>query len=483
MGSAINSQLKAMLHSLRYRFMIIIVIVAMIAVGAVGLLSSRVTSVAFNHYVRQDAETSLDRFRPLLLEHYEKYRGWNDAQPVLDQIGKLTGRQLILLDAHGKILAAAPIELRQAEVEITPDNKLFWRQQQDSDGKTIVRQFALINPRHIALQDVSGTTIGTLYLAPIPVQGTPEEGDGFIGSVNRSLWLAALASVVVAAFAAIFLARRVVGPVETLTAAVRRMEGGDLSQRVKVSSRDEVGSLADAFNSMADSLTRAEQLRRNMVNDIAHELRTPLTNIRCHLETLQDGLARPTPEMIDSLHEEAMLLNSLIDDLRDLALAEAGQLRLEPRSASVAGEVNLAVAGIRQQAQESELIVEVEIPDGLPLIYADPRRVGQVLRNLLHNAITHTPAGGKVRVSARHVEPNIEFIIQDTGSGIDPEHLPYIFDRFYRADSSRDRATGGAGLGLAIVKQFILAHGGQIRAESIKGQGTTIRFTLPAVTS
>jgi signal transduction histidine kinase len=470
-----------MLHSLRYRFMIVIVIVAVIAVGAVGLLSSRVTSVAFDRYVMQDAETNLDRFRPLLLEHYEKHGGWNDVQQVLDQIGNLTGRQLILLDAQGKMLAAAPIDLRQAEVRITPDNKLFWRQRRNLDGKTEVSRFDLINPLHIALHDTGGTTIGTLYLAPIPLQPPARNGGGFIGSVNRSLWLAALASLMVAAFAAIFLARRIVGPVEALTFAVRRMAGGDLSQRVKVDSKDEVGSLASAFNFMADSLTRAEQLRRNMVNDIAHELRTPLTNIRCQLETLQDGMAHPTPEMIDSLHEEAMLLNSLIDDLQDLALAEAGQLRLEPRPISAADEVNLAVASLRQQAHESGLTIEVEIPERLPPVHADPRRVGQVLRNLLRNAITHTPAGGNVRISALDAGTSIEFMIQDTGHGIDPEHLPYIFERFYRADSSRDRATGGAGLGLAIVKQLMLAHGSQIRAESIKGQGTTIHFTLPVV--
>ena len=470
-----------MLHSLRYRLMVVIVIVAVIAVGTVGLLSSRGAAVAFDHYVTQDAATSLDRFRPLLLGHYEKHGGWNDAQSALDQIGDLTGRQLILFGANGKLLAAAPMDLRQAEARITPDNKLFWRELKDTNGKIEARQFELIDPPHITLSDADGMMIGALYMAPLPLRPPAGNGGGFIGSVNRSLWLAGLASVVVAAIAAIFLARRIVGPVEALTAAARLMEGGDLSRRVKVDSRDEVGSLAGAFNSMADSLTRAERLRRNMVNDIAHELRTPLTNIRCHLETLQDGMASPTPEMIDSLYEEAILLNGLIDDLQDLALAEAGQLRLEPRPIAVADEVNLAVAGLRRQAHERGLTIDIEIPESLAPVQADPRRLGQSLRNLLRNAITHTPAGGNIRVSARDVEAGVEFMVQDTGHGIDPEHLPYIFERFYRADSSRDRATGGAGLGLAIVKQLILAHGGQIRAESVKGQGTTIYFSLPMV--
>jgi signal transduction histidine kinase len=470
-----------MFHSLRYRFMIVIVVVAVIAVGAVGLFSSRVTSVAFERYVTRDVETDLDRFRPLMLKHYENHGGWNDVQPLLDQIGNLTDRYLILLDAHGELLAAAPIELRQAEAQVTPDNKLFLRQRLNSGGQAGVRQISLVDPLHITLQDAGGATVGTLYLAPIPPRSPGGNGGGFIGSVNRSLWLAAFASVTVAVFAAVFLARRIVGPVEALTSAVRRMEGGDLSQRVKGDSKDEVGSLANAFNSMADSLSRAEQIRRNMVNDIAHELRTPLTNIRCQLETLQDGMARPTPEMINSLHEEAMLLNSLVDDLRDLALAEAGQLRLEPRPVSVVDEVNLAVAGLRQQAHGCGLTIEVEIPERLPPAQADPTRLGQALRNLLRNAITHTPAGGNVRIIARDASSDIEFMIQDTGHGIDPEHLPYVFERFYRADSSRDRATVGGGLGLAIVKQLILAHGGKIRAESVNGHGTTIHFTLPVV--
>jgi signal transduction histidine kinase len=236
-----------------------------------------------------------------------------------------------------------------------------------------------------------------------------------------------------------------------------------------------------------------------MVTDVAHELRTPLTNIRGYLEALRDGVARPTPAMLESLHEEALLLNHLVDDLQDLALAEAGQLRLAPRSANLAPIVARAAEAARPAAAEKGVCVEIALAPGLPPAHADPERVGQVVRNLLNNAITHTPPGGKISVAGEYIadcrlqiadyaleqsavynlQSAIVVTVRDTGPGIAPEHLAHIFDRFYRADRSRARATGGAGLGLAIVRQLVEAHGGRVWAESTPGEGARFIFTLP----
>jgi signal transduction histidine kinase len=298
------------------------------------------------------------------------------------------------------------------------------------------------------------------------------------------------------------------------------MEKGDLSQRVAVRSQDEIGELARAFNAMADGLARIEQLRRHMVTDVAHELRTPLTNIRGYLEALRDGVARPDAPLIDSLHEEALLLNRLIDDLQDLALAEAGQLRLTRRPVALGPLLEGAVSALRPALADKRLAIVVDLPADLPCADADAARVGQVLRNLLNNAITHTPPGGTITVEAttdrrppttdqedRRQEtgrtPNnsvsglsspvsrseglsvlsprssVLITVTDTGPGIAAEHLPHIFERFYRADRARARATGGAGLGLTIVKQLVEAHGGRVWAASAPGQGATFTFTLP----
>jgi len=345
----------------------------------------------------------------------------------------------------------------------------------------VAGEMVLNHVPHIDLFDARGTPAGALYLAAMPPTGGIRNEEIFVGSLNRTLLLAALISAVVALLSAFFLSSRILRPVAALTGAVRRMENGDLSQRVNVAAKDEIGKLARSFNSMAESLGRAEQLRRNMVNDVAHELRTPLTNIRCQIEALQDGLAQPTAAIMDSLHEEAMLLETLVDDLQDLALADAGQLNLKLRQVAVKEEVAQAVNAVKGQLAKSEMAVRVDIAEDSLLVLADPKRFGQILRNLLNNAVRHTPAGGLITIAASQVDSEIEIMIADNGRGIAAADLPFVFERFYRSDVSRDRATGGAGLGLAIVKQIVAAHGGTIRMESVLGEGTMVYFTLPAV--
>jgi signal transduction histidine kinase len=245
---------------------------------------------------------------------------------------------------------------------------------------------------------------------------------------------------------------------------------------------------------MADAMVRAEELRRNLVSDVAHELRTPLASIRCQLEAIQDGLAKPAPETINSIHEEAMQLNRLVEDLQELALADAAQFRLSLQAVSVKDQAEHVSRSLQSLANDRGVSIEVCLPDDLPPVKADPGRLKQILTNLLQNAVTHTAAGGKATLSAKVascddvssggdlVMPGdswVEVRVEDSGSGIAAEHLPHIFDRFFRTDESRSRSTGGSGLGLAIVKQLVELHGGQVWAESEPGQGTTIRLTLP----
>ncbi len=275
--------------------------------------------------------------------------------------------------------------------------------------------------------------------------------------------------------------RRLARPIHALTAAVQRMEAGDRTARVSMKGRrqDEVGRLAHAFNAMAVSMEENERQRQAMVSDIAHELRNPLTNVRGYLEGVQDGIVPLDDALVESLLEESTLLGRLVDDLQDLALADAGRLHLHPEPLDAADLVEQVTAAHRAAAAVAGITITADVAGPLR-IEGDPGRLRQALGNLVGNALRYTPAGGGVTLSAA-ADPDgrATITVADTGAGIAPEHLPHIFERFYRADASRSRETGGSGLGLAITRHLIEAHGGTIGAESEHGAGSTFTVRLP----
>lgn len=275
------------------------------------------------------------------------------------------------------------------------------------------------------------------------------------------------------------LTRSLVKPLRMVRDAARRIGAGELTYRVPITSRDEIGDLARQFNEMAEALERDERLRRQMMADIAHELRTPLSVIRGQVEALQDGVFELSPENLKPIHDQTLLLGRLVEDLRDLALAEAGRLPLERTEVSLERLIRRIVEAFQPRAQEKGLALSVELPEALPPVQADAQRLEQVLENLLSNALRYTPAGGTVNVRAWEEPQWVVFTVEDTGTGIAAEDLPHIFERFYRADKARSRADGGTGLGLSIAKQLVEAHGGRISAESAPGKGTRFTVRLP----
>jgi signal transduction histidine kinase len=287
------------------------------------------------------------------------------------------------------------------------------------------------------------------------------------------------------------LSRGMSRPLANLTAATQAVATGDLSVRVPVRHHGEVRELAIAFNAMTEELARTDELRRNLTADVAHELRTPLSVIRGKLEGVLDGVYPSTGEHLSPILEEIKLLARLVEDLRLLSLAETGQLPLEKRATDVGALLRDAQVNFSPQAADRGVRLTLDLPSELPEVMADRRRVAQVLGNLLTNALRHTPSGGRVTLSATAPALSIaegsgemvKVTVADTGAGIPPEDLPYIFERFWRGEKSRSRAGGGAGLGLAIAKHLIQAHGGQIGVESPseEGEGTTFYFTLSPV--
>ncbi len=305
----------------------------------------------------------------------------------------------------------------------------------------------------------------------------------YLEAINSSLWLTGGLAALVAVALGLLFARQISSPVRTLTAAARRLGAGDLDQRVPVRGRrDELGELAEAFNSMAESVGRQEMLRRQMAADIAHELRTPLAVIQANLEAMLDGIRPLSAEEVADVHQETQLLSRLVTDLRDLSLAETGQLLLRKELTDLTTLVRTSVARFSSWAEDKSVRLDVEAAADLPRAEVDPDRVAQVLGNLLDNALRYTPPGGEVvvRLQPGAQRDKVRVTVSDTGSGIPEEHLPNIFERFYRADRARTRTDGGSGIGLAVVRQLVEAHGGRVWVESQPGKGATFSFVLPA---
>ena len=454
-----------MIHSVRWRLFLSFLLVIVVAVGAVAVFVSRTTSDEVERYETRTYDVRIRRVGALLATYYVERQGWAGVEPVIDQIGQLYNQRLVLVDQQGLVVV-------------------------DSQGMIDVGEQPEFQPREAIPITYGPMRFGSVAVLPQgaapPPGGGPAEDESvssLSGSINRYLLWGGLLGVVVAALVTFLMSRRILSPVESLAQAARGLSRGDFSQRVKVNSKDEFGELAIAFNTMAEDLERTEQLRRNMVADVAHELRTPLSNIQGHLEAIRDGLLPAEPATFDSIYEEVLLLARLVEDLQELTLADAGQLTLIRQSADVADIARRAAAAAQPPAEARGLTIETDLPSQPATANVDPERIGQVLRNLLSNAITHTSEGGRITVTLKDEDHELHVTVADTGVGIPPDDLPYVFERFYRVDRSRVRATGGAGLGLTIAKRLVEAHGGRIGVESELGKGSRFTLTLPKETS
>jgi histidine kinase len=299
-------------------------------------------------------------------------------------------------------------------------------------------------------------------------------------ALNEILTFAAVAAFLAAVVVSLFTARRIVGPILTMTEASQHIAAGHYHQRVHVPSEDELGVMARAFNQMADALEQTEQRRMALIGDVAHELRTPLSSIRGVMEGLVDGVLPSEPDTFLGVQREVSRLQRLVQDLEELSRAEAGQMSLDLRAVNALDLVRATADRLQPQFQDKGVSLALELPADLPPVRADRERVAQILLNVLGNALQYTPAGGQVNVQARRQGQEVVIIVRDTGLGIAPNHLPHIFERFYRVDKSRSRAGGGSGIGLTIAKHLVEAHGGRIWADSPgPGQGATFTFTLP----
>ena len=443
-------------------------VVVLVGMAVVSFLANRAAAREVRGFMFQGGMTTDAGLAQELAGYYRGHGSWESAQTLISNDHMMTGgmmsQRLVIADAQGQIVA-------------------------DSGGRWVGQYLRNEDLAAGAAIEVDGVRVGTLLAAG----GGPGMMGGNFGSpgqtleadllqrVNRAIWLAAVVAGGLALVIGGLLAYGLVRPIRQLTSATGAVARGDLSHRVSISPRDEIGDLADSFNSMAADLEKAEGLRRNMMADIAHELRNPIAVLQANLEAVVDGVLPPTAENLQPLLDQSQLLSRLVDDLRTLALAESGQLSLNRAPTDPAEIVRSVVLQFTQQAEARHITIQSDIAPNLPQVALDSQRIAQVLGNLLSNAIRHTPEGGNIecRLTNNVNAKQVVFVVSDTGSGIPPEALPHIFERFYRADSSRSRAGGGTGLGLSIARQLVELHGGRIWAESEPGKGTRVTFALP----
>jgi len=436
--------------------LIVLVSVTLVAVIARRGAVNEVRSFMFRGgmYGLSDLATSLESY-------YSTNGSWNGVQSIFNSprsgmpgMGGMMNQRLLLADTSGSVVADTQV--------VQNGNKLT--------STELAASIPL---------EVDGMTVGYLFSAG-GMGITAGNEQLVLSRLNRGVLLAGLISGALGLAVSLALAYTLLRPVNALTFAAQKLAEGDLSQRVDVHGNDELATLGHTFNQMADSLQQAEESRRAMTADIAHELRTPLAVQRANLEALQDGVYPLTADNLAPVIEQNHLLTRLVDDLRTLALADAGQIELKRIPTDLASLVGKVVERFQPQAvtQQVKLVIIPPLTP-LPEVLLDPLRLEQILTNLLSNALRYTPAVGQVELALASTPTTVLVRVHDSGPGIPPESLPYIFGRFYRVDKSRTRLEGGSGLGLSIARQLARAHGGNLTVANHPSGGAVFTLILP----
>lgn len=473
--------------SLTVKWITTLALTSLIGIVLVAVVVNAVTTREFNRLVAAQAQ---ENFAAIATGYYENAGSWTgftalfgppdevengsaangggsnppaNARPPVGMGPPNTRRGQIASPAPGLVLVGA-------------DGRVIFGSGRYAVGSTI-RDSDVVDQTAVT---VSGQQVGTVLF----VGGSPEldaRQQVYVETTNTAIIIGAVGAVAASVLVGTLLSGAILRPLRALTHAVKGMHAGELEQRVEVRSRDELGELATAFNDMSARLSRANHLRKQMTADIAHELRSPLTVLSGYLEGMRDGTLKPTPARFETMYGEATQLGRLIDDLRTLSLADAGELRLmrqpiDPRDLLVG-----VAASFQPGADAKGITLVVDIPDAsqtLPVVQIDRERMSQVLANLVGNALRY--ARSQITLKAVSESGGVRLSVEDDGEGISPDKLPYVFERFYRADESRSAREGQSGLGLAIARSIVEAHGGTIRAESQVGQGTAMIISLPA---
>jgi signal transduction histidine kinase len=461
--------------SLQARLLIAVGGLALAAIGLVALAVRHETRLEFLHFAavqRREASSRLPDLAPRIARDLDGRCCDAGLAGLASQLPP--GAAILVLDADGTLVAAGGAAAADGmRVGVRRDGDAVTLEISRREGLRVAQGVLVFRQAPTPLRLTDGRP-ASLYLLPLPASNREPSEAAFFGALDRRLLAAAAGVGLLALMATWAIVRGVTRPVEALQAATRDVADGAFTRRVVPGGSRETIALGEAFNAMAAELQRQEALRRDLVHDVAHELRTPLTDLRCRLEAVIDGLAPDPQQAVRALHDDVRHLGRLVDDLQELAQAEARTLALDVRPVALEPAIRAALrtAGLDGDARITPL------PPIDVAVRADPDRLRQIVVNLLTNAARHTPVAGAITIGAAVDGDWVRVDLHNTGSSLDAAAAARVFDRFYRADSARSRATGGSGLGLAIVKQLVEAQGGRVWAAS-DATGVTVGFSLP----
>ena len=429
----------------------------------------------FESYIEESKEAENLRILDVVTAYYADRETWRGIAPTLAHIGLSTETLIVLTDHQGDLVYNSLVDMRGIMGTMRRMG-MNQRVRMEQEGESFTYPV-----------NVEGNKVGTLTLTLLGREGILAQEDlDFSRTINYSITLIAFLAGLGALGTSFFLSRRLTHPLASITTAVSRLKEGDFSQRVQVGSQDELGLLAQAFNSMADKLENTEKNRRKLSADISHELRTPLTTLKSYMEAFKDGVLPPNEENITSLQEEVDRLESLVKNLQELSLAESKAADLPMTTINPAGVLQKVHGLYQPLLLQKDIRSSLQLPEKNIAAMLNEEALERILHNLLSNAVKYTPSAGEVALRLREGiegggKRTITIEVSDTGSGIDSQDLPHIFERFYRVDPSRSRNTGGFGIGLTIVRELVEAQGGQVRVQSRPGEGTLFTLTFPAV--
>ena len=466
-------------------------VVVIVTMGAIAIWINQSANAEFRKYITLREIQTLGSGMQELVEYHQQGGSWEGVESLLAEGVFFSADDKGILFGATLAETGRPTErekMRQPDVLLADaSGRVVFDSTRRDKGRSLSR-----NERANAwpiMEADDGEVIGYLLLffrVDVPL-GELEQR--FLDGVEQALLVSTASAVILILVIGALLNRRLNAPLQRLAEAARAVAAGDLDQQVEAGGSTEVAQVSQAFNEMTAALNEAETLRQNMVADVAHELRTPLSVLQGNLWAILNDAYPLEKAEISRLYDETRLLSRLVEDLRELALADAGELYLELRPTDVAQVIRRTVDNLALAAEVQGVNLTAQLPDDLAPAQADPDRVAQVLRNLLVNALRYTPSDGSVTVSVSSMIRTLEIAIIDTGEGIAAEDLPHVFERFWRADPARARSrsggggrlAGGTGLGLAVAQSLVEAQGGRIWVESAPGEGTVFRFTLPLV--